>query len=129
MAQRPDPIMSPPSPQDFAAAWYAAWNSHDLEAILAHYAEDVVFTSPFVVRLTGDPSGTLRGRDALRGYFGKALAKYPSLHFEPLGLYTGAHSLVLHYRSVEGLLAAETMHRDARSGHVAAVQCHYLAEG
>ena len=29
-----------------ATEWVAAWNSHDLERILAHYAHDVVFSSP-----------------------------------------------------------------------------------
>lgn len=26
---------------DFAHEWIAAWNAHDLERILAHYADDV----------------------------------------------------------------------------------------
>ena len=30
----------------FADEWIAAWNSYDLNAILSHYAEDVVFHSP-----------------------------------------------------------------------------------
>ncbi len=29
----------------FAIEWEAAWNAHDLNRILAHYAEDVVFRS------------------------------------------------------------------------------------
>ncbi len=31
---------------NFAQEWLNAWNSHDLEAIMAHYAEDVIFYSP-----------------------------------------------------------------------------------
>ena len=30
----------------FAREWIEAWNSHDLDAILSHYATDVVLTSP-----------------------------------------------------------------------------------
>src|SRR5437660_91789 len=59
----------------FAADWVAAWNRHDLDAILSHYADDVVFTSPFAVRLTGD--GTVRGKPALRAYFAAALTRLP----------------------------------------------------
>ena len=33
----------------FAADWLAAWNAHDLDAIIEHYDEDVVFSSPFAV--------------------------------------------------------------------------------
>jgi ketosteroid isomerase-like protein len=43
--------------REFAAAWYAAWNAHDLEAILEHYADDVEMSSPLVAALTGEPGG------------------------------------------------------------------------
>jgi ketosteroid isomerase-like protein len=34
-----------------ALDWIEGWNRHDLDAILSHYADDVEFTSPFVVKL------------------------------------------------------------------------------
>ena len=106
----------------FAAEWVAAWNRHDLDAILAHYADDVVFTSPFAVRLTGD--GTVRGKDALRAYFAAALTKFPDLHFRLRHALAGVNSLVLLYDSVEGLLAAEAFEFDS-GGKVTRVNCHY----
>ena len=39
--------------QDFAQEWIAAWNSHDLDRILSHYAEDVEVTSPLVEMIMG----------------------------------------------------------------------------
>ncbi len=33
-----------PFAEHFAAEWIAVWNSHDLEAILAHYADNVVLS-------------------------------------------------------------------------------------
>ena len=30
----------------FTETWLRDWNTHDLDAILAHYSDDVVFTSP-----------------------------------------------------------------------------------
>lgn len=111
----------------FAADWIAAWNRRDLDAILSHYADGVVFTSPFAVRLTG--SGTVRGRDALRAYFAAALAKFPDLHFRLRHALAGVNSLVLVYDSVEGLLAAEAFEFDA-DGKICRVNCHYRpAEG
>ena len=42
--------------------WIAAWNSHDLERILAVYAENSEMTSDRIPALGFDPSGTLRAR-------------------------------------------------------------------
>lgn len=108
--------------ETFAADWVAAWNCHDLDAILAHYADGVEFTSPFAARLTG--GGTVRGKDALRAYFAAALAKFPNLHFRLRYTLPGVNSLVLVYDSVEGLLAAEAFEFDA-GGKVTRVNCHY----
>jgi ketosteroid isomerase-like protein len=91
--------------EEFARGWYAAWNAHDLAGILEHYADDVELTSPFVAVLTGDASGRIAGKGALRSYFAVGLAKYPELHFEPLDLFVGVRSLVLHYRGVTGRTA------------------------
>jgi hypothetical protein len=110
--------------ETFAADWVAAWNGRDLDAILGHYADGVVFTSPFAARLTGD--GTVRGKEALRAYFAAALAKFPNLHFRLRHALSGVNSLVLLYESVENLLAAELFEFDA-SGKVSRVRCHYTA--
>jgi ketosteroid isomerase-like protein len=104
--------------------WLTAWNGHDLDRIMEHYAERVEFTSPFVLSLLGESSGTLRGRAALREYSGRALAAYPDLHFEPLQVFAGVRSLVAQYRSVRGLIAAETMLLD-EDGRVCRVLAHY----
>ena len=52
----------------FAREWVAAWNAHDLERILSHYAEDVVLRSPVAARLLPESSGEIRGIDALRAW-------------------------------------------------------------
>jgi len=54
------------SAEDFAAHWIGAWNSHDIEAILSHYGDDVVFLSPVAAQRTGN--GRVIGREALRSY-------------------------------------------------------------
>ncbi len=60
----------------FAAEWYAAWDSADLDRILGHSADDLVFESPVIVAFNGDPRGGLQGRAALRDYFARALGRY-----------------------------------------------------
>lgn len=129
-AGAPQPIPPAATPVEFSAhaeEWLAAWNAHNLERILAHYADDVEFHSPFIAKLTGRTDGRLRGKAALRDYFARGLAAYPRLHFDFLELYAGERSCVLVYRSVNGLRAAETMEFD-RSGKVCRTFAHYTAE-
>jgi ketosteroid isomerase-like protein len=56
-------------PQSFANEWLAAWNSRDLVRILGYFTDDIVFRSPHAVELAGEPSGEVRGKDALRAYW------------------------------------------------------------
>jgi ketosteroid isomerase-like protein len=107
----------------FAHEWLEAWNRHDLEGILAHYRDDVSFTSPFVKELTGRENGTLVGKDELRDYFSRALAAFPDLEFTDLETFGGATSVCLLYRSVRDLRAAETMLLE--DGLVVRVLAHY----
>lgn len=91
----------------FAAEWIAAWNSHDLARILSHYAPDFEFASPFIVQVAGEPSGRLRGHEAVGAYWAKALAHLPDLRFELESVLWGMHSLVICYRRFDGRRAAE----------------------
>ncbi|BCM94046.1 hypothetical protein IAD21_05942 [Abditibacteriota bacterium] len=108
--------------KSFANQWMTAWNAHDLDTILAHYADDIEFSSPFASRLVGD--SLVRGRDALREYFSLALERFPDLHFSDMKVFLGANSIVLCYRSVNSLDAAETMVFN-ESGLVHRVWAHY----
>lgn len=111
----------------FGREWIDAWNRHDLDAILAHYDDAVVFRSPFVAKLAGEPSGTLRGKARLRPYFAEALKKYPDLHFTELRAHAGVSSVTLTYRSVANLHAAEVMTLN-EAGRVVAVDAHYSGQ-
>jgi hypothetical protein len=106
----------------FAEEWVAAWNAHDLERILAHYTEDVTLTSPVVVQLLGDPSGTVRGKPALRAYFQRGLEAYPQLRFVPERVAWGLASVVIVYVNQRGSRTAEFMElaADARVKRVVA---------
>ncbi len=108
----------------FGREWIDAWNRHDLDAILAHYDDSIVFRSPFVAKLAGEPSGALRGKARLRSYFAEALKKYPDLRFTDVRAYAGVSSVTLAYRSVANLLAAEVMTLN-EAGRVIGVDAHY----
>src|SRR5579864_1814941 len=98
--------------KQFAAHWIAAWNSHDLDTILSHYSPDVVLTSPVAARILNDPSGTVRGKDALRNYFKLGLEAYPNLHFDLQDVMQGLSSVVLCYINQKGTKTAEFMEFD-----------------
>ncbi len=109
-----------------AHEWIEAWSRHDLDGIMAHYADNITFTSPFVVTLANEPSGTLHGASALRAYFTKGLAAYPDLQFELLDVLVGVKSVTLYYRSVKAKLAAEVMNLNG-NGLIARAEVHYRA--
>jgi predicted ester cyclase len=110
--------------QQFARNWIDAWNSHDLDRILSHYAAAVTLTSPAAVKLLDDPSGTVIGLPALRAYFQRGLDAFPDLHFELLEVLTGISSIVLLFRNHRGSHTAEVMELDDE-GKVILVVANY----
>ena len=110
----------------FAEEWIAAWNAHDLERILPHYTDDFEMSSPVIVQLTGEPSGTLRGKAAVRDYWSRALARTRDLHFDLLDVYAGASSVVIRYRGHRGP-SAEVFWFNAE-GKVYRAAAHYVQE-
>ena len=91
----------------FAQEWVAGWNSHDLDRILAHYDDDVVFRSPVAERILGD--GVMRGKAALRGYWAKGLSLVPDLHFEVVNVRSSVDAVVIDYRNQDGAVVAEVL--------------------
>ena len=95
--------------ESFAEEWYAAWNARDLERVLAHWADDAVFTSPLAAQLFPESGGTVRGKEALRAYWSRGLELNPDLRFEPRRLLVGADSIVLSYTNQRGQECAEVL--------------------
>lgn len=112
--------------QQFAKDWCEAWNSHNLDVILSHYAENVVLTSPTAARLLKDPRGMVNGKQALRNYFSVGLMAYPNLRFEVLDVTCGVGSMVVYYANQNGVKVSEYMEFDPQ-GKVNRVIAHYSA--
>lgn len=93
----------------FAHEWLDAWNKHDVDLIMKHYADSIEFCSPVVQKVLGDPQGVVKGIDNLRDYFSRQLHKFSTLHFQLLDIFTSPQSIVLYYKINRGLLAAEVM--------------------
>jgi ketosteroid isomerase-like protein len=123
-------VMTEDEAAAFVAGWMAAWNSHDVEGILEHYAEDVEYFSPIIAAMAepGTPGadGRLDGQEAVRAYFTAALGKYPDLHFDPpWHVGAGAGSVSFVYGSINGLTAVETLVFRPGTRTVARAHCHY----
>lgn len=91
---------------------------------MAHYDDDVEYSSMFVSKFTGDGTGKIRGKQNVREYLSKGLAVYPDLHFKIINVFVGVSSITLHYESVNSLIAAELFELNS---HMQAkrVLCHY----
>jgi ketosteroid isomerase-like protein len=110
---RTDPIA-------FARSWEDAWNRHDLEGVLAHFHDDVRFTSPMAAQLMPGSNGVVRGKDALRGNFREGLARIPDLHFTVEQVHAGVGVVVIGYRNHRGVRVNEVLVLEdglVREGH------------
>jgi len=82
--------------------WVDAWNTRDLERVLKLYDEAAVMTSDRIPALGFDASGTVRGKDNLRAYWGKALGLLPGLHFTLIDVFVSPDSVVVFYENERG---------------------------
>lgn len=91
-------VMSADEARLFAKNWVADWNRRDVEAVLAHYADDAVFVSPKAEHFTG--KARVNGKVALRAYWQTALANITSLTFTLQEAFWSASSqtLIVLYR-------------------------------
>jgi hypothetical protein len=64
----------------FAETWIASWNRRDVDAVLAHFAEDAQFVSPLAHNLVGRPM--LRNKKELVGYWRAGLERISRLEFK-----------------------------------------------
>lgn len=111
-----------------AREWLAAWNAHDLDAIVDLYAPDVVFQTPTVIDTLGIPDGIVTGPDALREHFARGLARLPDLRFELDGVYTGVRSVAIRYHWADGTPVCELHEYDPQE-RIERVQALYRGLG
>ena len=89
-------------PWKFAQEWQDGWNSHDLDRIMAHYHEEVVFRSARA----------------------KALKHQPELKFQVQDVLLGHEVLVIIYSNQNKNLATETFYFNAEGRVFRAAACH-----
>lgn len=117
--------MTEETARSLAKHWVAAWNAHDLTAILSHYEEGIELTSPVAARLLGG-DGKVVTKANLKAYFQRGLEAYPNLRFELKDVLWGLQSLVLYYTNQNGIPVGEFMELSS-NGKVARVVANYGA--
>ncbi|MCK1337068.1 nuclear transport factor 2 family protein [Bradyrhizobium sp. 38] len=116
-------------PSNLAAlghTWVEAWNTGDLERVLTLYDEDAVMTSDRIPAMGFEPDGTVRGKDALRAYWGKALGLLPNLHFSLIELFVSPDSVVVFYENERGKRICEYLRVNA-AGLIVQGSANHLA--
>ena len=91
------------SSEEIASAWFAAFNAHDLEALLALYADDAEHYSPKLKAREPATGGLIRGKEALRTWWQGSFDRLPSLHYRVTNLIGTTDAIFMEYvRQVEG---------------------------
>ena len=84
------------------AQWITAFNTRDLDGLLALYDPTAVHNSPNLARLRPEMKGEIRGTEALRDWRADAFRRLPSLEYRLRRLIIDEEGAVMVYlRKVE----------------------------
>lgn len=78
-------------------AWMAAFNAHDVDALVALYAAHATHTSPKIRALHPETGGKLVGRDALHAWWTGSNARISGLRYEATAFTANAERVVVEY--------------------------------
>ncbi len=107
-----------------ARDWIDAWNAHDLDAVMTHYADSLEFVSPLVAQRLNRPDGTIRTKPELRDYFSQSLGPDSVLRFELQAVLVRVGSFTTCYTNHRGQSVAEIVFPDAR-GRIRRAYIHH----
>ncbi len=106
-------------------AIYAAFNRHDLKAVLAHFAGDVTFVFPGDVRA----SGVHVGKEAVARWFEGFFAQFPTLRFTVRQVTVASLFDLVGNNVVATRWDVEVVNRDGRQGQNGGVTVTTLRRG
>jgi ketosteroid isomerase-like protein len=116
--------LNPAFAEDFARAWVQAWNDRDLEAILSHYDETIVFHSPRIDPVLRNGAAKIEGKDALRDYWRAALERSPKLYFDLDDVLIGSDAMTVLYTNHRDEKVAETFVFDETGAVVVSIAAY-----
>jgi hypothetical protein len=92
----------------FANEWLSAWNDRDIDRILSHYADDIVFHSPRIAKVLGNDASSVRGKKALQAYWTEALDQARRIFFDLDEILIGSDAVTILYTNHRDERVAET---------------------
>lgn len=100
-------------PEEIALKWFAAFNDHNLEDLLALYHDEAQHFSPKLKIRRPETKGLVKGKEALRDWWQDAFDRLPELHYEVTSLTANNERVFMEYiRQVPGeedMLIAEVL--------------------
>ena len=106
-------MSSPSSNETIALQWFAAFNEHNLENLLALYDDNAKHYSPKLKIRIPETNGFITGKPALRQWWQEAFSRLPELHYEVENLTANDKRVFMEYiRQVPGekdLMVAEVL--------------------
>lgn len=120
---QPRSLMSEERCMAYAREWIDAWNSHDLDRIMSHYAEGLEFTSPLVLHRCPDLDGAIHDLDRLRAYFSVSLHEGSTLAFKLVEVLRGVNGFCMYYANGRGGHTAEYVEIDENDKATKVIVC------
>jgi len=102
--------------KQIAAAWFEAFNKHDLESLLALYDNNAEHYSPKLKIHQPATNGLIKGKDALRNWWADAFERLPNLHYEVIKLTADDEQVFMEY------IRKTTGEEDLRVGEVLVIK-------
>ena len=110
-----------------AIKWFEAFNTHNLEALLALYHDEAKHYSPKLKIRQPETNGLVQGKNALRAWWQDAFDRLPSLNYLYTTLTANSDRVFMEYiRKVDGepeMLVAEVL--EIRNGLIVASRVYH----
>lgn len=114
-------------PEEIALKWFAAFNNHNLEDLLALYHNEAEHFSPKLKIRRPETKGLVTGKAALRDWWQDAFERLPELHYEVTSLTANNDRVFMEYiRQVPGeedMLVAEVL--EIKEGKIVASRVYH----
>ncbi len=112
--------------------WYDGWNKQDIDIVMAPFAENVVFGSAGVAKMSGESGrDTIEGLDAVRAYMADSLQRTVGVTYTHDATYVGTDGVVIvwtcYFPGGSTLSGADNMRVDP-SGQVYDWRSYYADE-
>ncbi|MEX5636793.1 nuclear transport factor 2 family protein [Parafrankia sp. FMc2] len=110
--------------------WEDGFNQYDVDLVMRPVDRDVVFSSPFVPRITGDPEKvTIEGFDAFRDYIDDSMRRVPGIRYSIDSFFVSTQTVVFVYTCSfsDGrppATGADSI-RVNKAGRIVEWRCHY----